>query len=49
MPLPMPQKGVKEPGTDSLKHYDSSAEVSDQDYKEGERRRSGVDVKKKKA
>lgn len=42
----MPQKGVKQPGTDSLKDHDPSAEVSDEDYKEGERRRSGADVKK---
>jgi hypothetical protein len=40
----MPEKGVKEAGKDSLSTYDSSAEVSEEDYKPGQRRKSGQDV-----
>lgn len=40
----MPTKGIKEPGNDSLATFDSSAEVSEADYKPGQRRKAGQDV-----
>jgi hypothetical protein len=40
----MPTKGTKEAGNDSLSTFDSSAEVNEEDYKPGQRRKSGQDV-----
>lgn len=37
----MPKKGIKDAGTDSLPTLDTSAETSEKDLKEGERRKSG--------
>ncbi|HET6403688.1 MAG TPA: hypothetical protein VFH78_03500 [Candidatus Thermoplasmatota archaeon] len=37
----MPAKGVKAPGHDSVATYDSSAEVNEEDYKEGQLRKAG--------
>ena len=41
----MPTKGVKEPGKDSLSTYDGAAEVNEEDYKPGQLRKAGIDVK----
>lgn len=37
----MPSKGMKRPGHDSLPTADGSAEVSEADLKEGQRRKGG--------
>lgn len=34
-------KGTKEPGNDALATLDSSAEVNEEDYKEGQLRKAG--------
>jgi len=40
-PRPMPEKGTKEPGHDSLATLDTAAEVNERDYKEGQLRKAG--------
>ena len=37
----MSAKGTKDPGDDSLATLDTSAEVSEKDYKEGQLRKAG--------
>lgn len=37
----MPEKGTKTPGDDALATLDTSAEVDEKDYKEGQLRKAG--------